>query len=181
MHVSELVCKCRKFGLTASTSVSCFCLGVYCRGKEWHWYCLFSDRQSLSTSHLYNYHQFDAVESVHGSFMATRKPIEFHQHLAMQIGRLRKENSDLVRRSLASKGHSLDPSDHKAVHTTAYKQKRCVYCQMNKVKTRSGWKVLTQYRCSQCEVALCTGERNCFYFYHKQFLNIDTDSAKEAV
>lgn len=138
-------------------------------------------RQSLSTSHLYNYHQYDAVESVHGSLMATRKPIEFHQHLAMQIGRLRKENSDLVRRSLASKGHSLDPSDHKAVHTTAYKQKRCVYCQMNKVKTRSGWKVLTQYRCSQCEVALCTGERNCFYFYHKQFLNIDTDSAKEAV
>lgn len=155
-----------------------FCSEVKCKGKEWRWYCLFSDRQSLSTSLHHTNHQYETVDSIRGCLLASRNPIEHHQHMAMQIGRMRKENSDLVRRSLTVPGHSLDPADHKAVHTAAYKQKRCVYCQMNKVKTRSGWKVLTQYRCSQCQVALCTGERNCFYYYHKQFLNLDIDPVK---
>lgn len=143
-------------------------------------YCLFSDKQSLFTSHhLYQYRQNEVPESFYGYVLPNQEPVDFHPQLAMQIGRLRKENSELVRRSLEAKEYSVNPTDHKAIHTASYRQKRCVFCQMNKVKTRSGWKVLTQYRCSQCEVALCTGERNCFYNYHKLLMNLDTDCKKD--
>lgn len=48
-------------------------------------------------------------------------------------------------------------------------RKGCVYCQLTKSKTRSGYWVYTRYRCGECEVPLCmpTAERDCFQLYHK--------------
>lgn len=48
-------------------------------------------------------------------------------------------------------------------------RKGCVYCQLTKSKTRSGYWVYTRYKCGECEVPLCmpTAERDCFQLYHK--------------
>lgn len=66
-------------------------------------------------------------------------------------------------------GLAMDENDsnpHCIIPTEGKKQKRCVLCQSRKVRTRSGWEVLTQNRCSRCLVPLCTGVRNCFTLYH---------------
>lgn len=48
-------------------------------------------------------------------------------------------------------------------------RKGCVYCQLTKSKTRSGYWVYTRYKCKECEVPLCmpSAERDCFQLYHK--------------
>lgn len=47
------------------------------------------------------------------------------------------------------------------------KKKLCVYCQHYRIKTKSGWRPNTTYKCDICGIALCVGgERNCFYLYH---------------
>lgn len=69
---------------------------------------------------------------------------------------------------------------HRLVHTFEYKSKHCLYCQICKIKTKSGWRPTTRHRCEACEVPLCKGERGCFYLYHKMLqdstghmLNVD--------
>ena len=74
------------------------------------------------------------------------------------VGLVPAELTDAQRAELAA---------HRPVHTAQYKQKRCVLCRHYKLTTRAGWKILTQYRCEKCDVALCTGNRNCFFLYHK--------------
>lgn len=55
---------------------------------------------------------------------------------------------------------------HVPVQEPNRRLKLCVLCQMNKTKTKSGWRVNTVFRCSHCQVALCTNNRNCFGVYH---------------
>ncbi|XP_063401551.1 uncharacterized protein LOC134685596 isoform X13 [Mytilus trossulus] len=48
-------------------------------------------------------------------------------------------------------------------------RKGCVYCQLTKSKTRSGYWVYTRYKCGECTVPLCmpSAERDCFQLYHR--------------
>lgn len=60
-------------------------------------------------------------------------------------------------------------SQHRLVNTEFDKQKLCFYCQKNKLRTKSGYNVLTRHMCETCQVPLCRGkytERSCFYLYH---------------
>lgn len=67
-------------------------------------------------------------------------------------------------------GDSVDPSfpGHVPLRNIGNKPRLCALCQMNKVKTRSGWKAYTRFHCAVCEINLCTGERGCFVTYHKK-------------
>ncbi|XP_060086265.1 uncharacterized protein LOC132565628 isoform X8 [Ylistrum balloti] len=55
---------------------------------------------------------------------------------------------------------------HRMIHTEGKKLRLCVYCSLNKVKTKSGWYVYTTHKCEACDVPLCQS-RNCFVTYHK--------------
>ena len=59
-----------------------------------------------------------------------------------------------------------DLKDHNKVLNDNHKQKLCALCQFNKVRTKRGWVVLTQFKCEKCDLPLCIGERNCFVKYH---------------
>lgn len=59
-------------------------------------------------------------------------------------------------------GHKIVPNDIK-------NGARCTYCQVHRIKTPSGWRVKTNYKCETCDVALCASEvceRNCFHLHH---------------
>lgn len=65
---------------------------------------------------------------------------------------------------------ALNPSPntkHRLVHNEGYKYRLCVHCQFNKIKTKSGWRVYTHFKCEKCNVPLCTQKRDCFLLYHK--------------
>lgn len=79
-----------------------------------------------------------------------------------------------------SVGLGLEPSSHlrhnsnvelqnKSVHIPQFigGNRACHYCSSKKIKTKNGWYVYSSYKCSQCNVILCTGKRNCFNLYHK--------------
>ncbi|XP_060086273.1 uncharacterized protein LOC132565629 isoform X3 [Ylistrum balloti] len=56
---------------------------------------------------------------------------------------------------------------HKLIPITGpINRKLCVYCQLNKTKTKSGWLVYSRCKCEACDVALCKRERGCFKLYH---------------
>lgn len=54
---------------------------------------------------------------------------------------------------------------------TASKRRPCVNCRINKVKTKSGWKVLTRYKCLGCNVPLCIDSRDCFLAFHRDIMS----------
>lgn len=54
------------------------------------------------------------------------------------------------------------------------KQVKCFFCKVNRLKTKSGWPVLTRHKCQKCGVPLCKGqekERPCHYLYHRSIYN----------
>lgn len=51
------------------------------------------------------------------------------------------------------------------------KKKYCAYCYFHKRKTKNGYIPQSIHKCEACNVALCTGERNCFYLYHLELAN----------
>lgn len=58
---------------------------------------------------------------------------------------------------------------HKIVPVEKKTGMRCLYCQIHKIKTPSGWRVKTNYKCETCGVPLCSKEvteRNCFRLHH---------------
>lgn len=57
--------------------------------------------------------------------------------------------------------------EHRLSKMDGNKLKRCFYCQMTKVRTRSGYRVKTTSHCVACEVPLCAGSTKCFQFYHE--------------
>jgi len=73
----------------------------------------------------------------------------------------------------AIKGPNMTESEemHIAIRNEDFKPKPCVYCQINKIKTKAGWHVYSRYHCNLCGVALCTGDRYCFGNYHQQLDN----------
>ncbi|KAK3104109.1 hypothetical protein FSP39_024499 [Pinctada imbricata] len=56
---------------------------------------------------------------------------------------------------------------HSIVATESSRLKHCVFCQIYKVKTKSGWRVSTRTKCNICDVPLCKMNRDCFRMYHK--------------
>ena len=58
----------------------------------------------------------------------------------------------------------LDQQPHVRVRMGS--QARCVMCRHNKVKTASGWDIITMLKCDTCQVPLCKGNKNCFQMYH---------------
>ena len=57
--------------------------------------------------------------------------------------------------------------EHRLSKMDGNKLKRCFYCQMAKVRTRSGYRVKTTSHCVSCEVPLCAGSTKCFELYHE--------------
>lgn len=58
-------------------------------------------------------------------------------------------------------------SEHLPVRNEG-KYTKCYFCLKNKVKTKSGWRVNTHFKCQKCNVPLCYGQnRNCFFDFHK--------------
>lgn len=60
-----------------------------------------------------------------------------------------------------------------------YKQRECRYCRFTGNRTKSGWRVKTNYKCATCDIPLCTKEltnRNCFTSYHHEFVFRDQQS-----
>lgn len=71
--------------------------------------------------------------------------------------------------------HEESPyKDHKIVYTIDKKYKPCVFCQINKKKTKSGWYAYSYYKCDVCDIPLCKGTRDCFNRYHR-FLSANKD------
>lgn len=72
--------------------------------------------------------------------------------------------------------------DHRLVHLRGVR-KMCVYCQLHKIKTKSGWWVYTRYKCDMCDAPLCTttSERDCFELYHKMMSGITTSSDNPSI
>ncbi|CAC5409678.1 unnamed protein product [Mytilus coruscus] len=60
----------------------------------------------------------------------------------------------------------IDPNVHTVVRTVENKYKPCVFCQIQKRKTKKGWYIYSYYKCKACDIPLCTGQRNCFNDYH---------------
>lgn len=87
-----------------------------------------------------------------------------------------KTFTDRNRKSLQKQSNELyAPEGHTLVmiglneKTGCVKQKDCRYCLRYNVKTKGGYTVRTQYKCSGCDVALCSGEntkRDCFLLFH---------------
>jgi len=62
----------------------------------------------------------------------------------------------------------IEIEGHKAVKNEGNKYTTCAFCLRNKVKTKSGWRVNTYYKCERCQVSLCISpDRNCFEYFHK--------------
>ena len=61
----------------------------------------------------------------------------------------------------------VNEQKHFLVETDGNKLRACMFCAHRKVKTLKGWGVYTRYQCSRCNIALCTGKRNCFQMYHE--------------
>lgn len=69
---------------------------------------------------------------------------------------------------------SEDPNDqeiefmpgHKLVHITGHKR-ACAYCNILRLKTKSGWAIKSYYKCEACDVCLCKGKKDCFVRYHE--------------
>ncbi|KAJ8299073.1 hypothetical protein KUTeg_023133 [Tegillarca granosa] len=67
----------------------------------------------------------------------------------------------------------IDNSTHTVVPISGDKAKKklCWYCQFYQIKTKSGWRPNTIYKCDICDKAFCTKpDRNCFQIYHKMLL-----------
>ena len=62
-------------------------------------------------------------------------------------------------------------AEHRLVHNEGYKYRLCVQCQFHKIKTKSGWRVYTHFKCEKCNVPLCRDQgaqkRDCFVLYHR--------------
>lgn len=67
-----------------------------------------------------------------------------------------------------------DVEKHTLVLNDNFKQKMCQYCKMEGTRTVSGWVVLTQMKCSVCNVPLCRGKtrpyRQCFQLFHEKHI-----------
>ena len=58
-----------------------------------------------------------------------------------------------------------DEQPHVRVRISSGRQARCVVCRHNKVKTASGWDIISYFKCGTCQVPLCKG-KDCFQIYH---------------
>ena len=70
----------------------------------------------------------------------------------------------------AARRRSMDDTVYdKDCHRLVYiaSRKPCVWCQINRVKTKSGWYCYASYRCVKCDVPLCKQGRDCFMEYHR--------------
>lgn len=60
---------------------------------------------------------------------------------------------------------------HIQVHNEGNKRKVCAYCNMKRLKTKSGYRVYTTFKCLACNIPLCNIERGCFENYHKELIS----------
>lgn len=64
---------------------------------------------------------------------------------------------------------------HVATRNENNKNRGCYFCKIQRIKTKSGWKTKSRFKCAKCNVILCIGERgsprNCFHLYHEMLKN----------
>lgn len=73
------------------------------------------------------------------------------------------------------------PEGHQLVPLPDNRKKDCKYCRRHFIKTKRGYSVQTQYKCSVCDVALCSGvykNRNCFIDFHNEVNQIRQNQAQ---
>lgn len=63
-----------------------------------------------------------------------------------------------------------DMKQHIQVHTEGNKRKVCAFCNMKRLKTKSGYRVYTTFKCLACNIPLCNIERGCFEHYHRELI-----------
>lgn len=55
------------------------------------------------------------------------------------------------------------------VEESSTRRKMCAFCNFQGKVTRSGLKIRTRFKCSTCDVPLCTGENRCFDTFHRLY------------
>ncbi|XP_021368190.1 uncharacterized protein LOC110459953 [Mizuhopecten yessoensis] len=105
--------------------------------------------QSESTAHYHSSSQSEGLTQTHSTSHSESVP----SHIVREYG-------------LHSTFQSEIPG-HRLVTRPGRQLKACVYCQLKKVKTRSGWVVKSYYMCEACGVPLCRGQRECYHHYHQ--------------
>lgn len=106
-----------------------------------------------------------AVNKVFFSFAATL-PWQSRGQLLTGTGCYPYFSQEDVNRKCDLPGHPVVPIENK-------KQRKCKYCQIHKLRTKSGWRVVTNFKCGTCDIGLCSGEntdRNCFQLFHEEFV-----------
>ena len=67
-----------------------------------------------------------------------------------------------------------DMSDHPLVHINEKRTQRdCKYCQIHKIKSKSGLRLKTLFKCAKCNVPLCAAQntdRHCYVLFHNEFI-----------
>lgn len=71
---------------------------------------------------------------------------------------------------------NFDYSDHRLekIDPIRNTQKRCIYCNIMRIRTKSNQTPKSYFYCSVCGVSLCKSDRNCFHLYH-QLIASNTD------
>ena len=58
-------------------------------------------------------------------------------------------------------------------------KKACAFCDINRLKTKSGWQIKSYFKCKACDVPLCKSNKECFMKYHELRLEQPDVSPKE--
>lgn len=61
---------------------------------------------------------------------------------------------------------NLQMLGHCAVDNVDKKLRSCAVCSVSKNISKGGHKIRSRYKCSTCDVPLCTKHRDCFIAYH---------------
>lgn len=46
-------------------------------------------------------------------------------------------------------------------------KKACAYCDIQRLKTKSGWQIKSYFKCLACDIPLCKSDKECFLRYHE--------------
>ncbi|XP_069132883.1 uncharacterized protein [Argopecten irradians] len=142
------------------------------------WYMgTFKGPASVSQRQMQSFQSHSKSFAPHPRHSQTLGPLDMQGHLAI-LSRMSGLSGEMYSSKVSdSPTHGtnlqkpgslyLGGHHHRLAHLQGVR-KLCVYCQFNKIKTKSGWWIYTRYKCEGCEIPLCntTSERDCFILYH---------------
>lgn len=115
-----------------------------------------------------------------GSLLKFHKPVReymyryIYKKTSFQLSRLNCFSENPEFGGSVSSRTELD-FGHVATRNENNKNRGCYFCKIQRIKTKSGWKTKSRFKCAKCNVILCMGERgsprNCFHLYHEMLKN----------